>query len=212
MNAGTTRLRTLFLACIWLGSPLDSRAAEQVDCAKQPSQTAAAAEQGNRLQMCALIGIWDTIVLGNNRHRYSGEVAAWVDDSVTAVRAAIHNLDLLQCANLEPSALAQATLQLVTQISDEDFGKNTLKPFEMASSPQQSPCGSSDTELPDKLVTFVAGASPGYFQSSTCAFGGWSFRMNSWCLRPVHTRVDELASRSTKVVTRGLRLMWPSIM
>ncbi|OGS96087.1 MAG: hypothetical protein A3H31_01290 [Gallionellales bacterium RIFCSPLOWO2_02_FULL_57_47] len=71
--------------------------------------------------------------------------------------------------------MAQATLQLVTQISDKDFGKNKPKPFELASNPRQSPCESADTKLPDRLVTFAAGASPAYFQPSACAFEDLKF-------------------------------------
>lgn len=160
------------LVCISLMFPLSPLAAEQADCIKSQSDASAATgQQDERLRMCALIGIWDTIIVGNNRRGYSGEVVAWVDDSVSAVRAAIHNLDLLQCASIDATSLAQETLKLVTQISANDFDKNKLEPFGVASK-SVSTCGKVAVPQSDKIVTFTAGASPGYFQSSICAFEG----------------------------------------
>jgi hypothetical protein len=167
------RLPGFILVCISLMFPLSPFAAEQTDCIKpQSDASAATGQQDERLRMCALIGIWDTIIVGNNRRGYSGEVVAWVDDSVSAVRAAIHNLDLLQCASLDASALAQETLQLLTRISANDFDKNKLEPFGAVSKSDQSPCGAVAVPQTDKIVTFSAGTSPGYFQSSICAFEG----------------------------------------
>jgi len=171
------RSRSYLLVCAGLWFPFISPAAEHVDCIKQPSDEVVVSGQSDRFRMCALIGIWDTIITGNNRHRYSGEVVAWVDDSVSSARAAIHNLDLLQCASLDPSVLAQATLLLVTQISDKDFDKNKVKYLELASGQKavsnvtaKPLCESVEAKYPGKHATFTAGISPKYFQSSNCAF------------------------------------------
>ena len=94
------RLRRFMLVCVGLLFSLPALADEPAECGNQPHEASAIlGQQGDRLRMCALIGIWDSVIVGNNRHGYSGEAVAWVDDSVT-------NLDLLQCERLEPAALA----------------------------------------------------------------------------------------------------------
>ena len=170
LSSGTgLRLRRFMLVCIGLLFSLPALADEPAECINRPHEASAIlGQQGDRLRMCALIGIWDSVIVGNNRHGYSGEAVAWVDDSVTAVRAAIHNLDLLQCDRLEPAALARETLQLVARISADEFGKNKPGPFELASNTR--PCAVADTKQADLQPTFSPAATPGYFQPSVCAF------------------------------------------
>jgi hypothetical protein len=158
------------LICASLIFPLFSFAAEQADCISLSDADAAMVQQDGRLRMCALIGIWDSIIVGNNRRGYSGEIVSWVDDSVSAIRASVHNLDLLQCASLDASSLAQETLKLVTRISANDFDKNKLEPFGGITKSRLPACSEVATPQTDKIVTFSKGMAPGYFQPSICAF------------------------------------------
>jgi len=165
--------RFVLVAAAFAFAPLVP-ASDAVECAPPSSEAVSMSKQDQRLRMCALVGIWDTIVTGHNRHGYSGAVIAWVDDSVTAVRAAVRNLDLLQCADLDPPALARTTLELVTQLSDPTFDPHAHKPFDPVSnrkaSLDQTPCHPTEAEKPEALVSFAPGEQGGHFQSSFCSF------------------------------------------
>jgi len=201
--------RYVLVAAACAFAPLVS-ASDAVECAAPSSEAVSMSEQDQRLRMCALVGIWDTIVTGHNRHGYSGTVIAWVDDSVTAVRAAVRNLDLLQCADLDPPALAHTTLELVTQLSDPTFDPHAHKPFELASnrkaSLDQTPCQPTEAEKTEALVSFAPGEQGNYFQSSFCSFEDLKLPEDAVVLaagayagRPIGFQIDPSGHEGTQI-------------
>jgi hypothetical protein len=70
-----------------------------------------------RLQACALVGVWDAVVAENRRSGYRPEVVSWLDDTVSAMRAVLRDLDKLGCGQLAPDTLAQATQAMASQLA-----------------------------------------------------------------------------------------------
>jgi len=90
--------------------------ARDIEC-KAPAKSGFDLRGDQRLQACALIGVWDDVASGNRRGGYKPEVVSWLNDTVSAMRAALRDLDKLGCGQLEPGALAQATQAVSSQLA-----------------------------------------------------------------------------------------------
>lgn len=90
--------------------------AQDLEC-KPPAKPSFNLGKEQRLQACALVGVWDAVVAENRRGGYRPEVVSWLDDTVSAMRAALRDLDKLGCGQLAPDALAQATQALTSQLA-----------------------------------------------------------------------------------------------
>ncbi|HET7766537.1 MAG TPA: hypothetical protein VFK92_15745 [Burkholderiales bacterium] len=79
------------------------------------------------MQVCALVGVWSSINEQRSEPGYPQEVVRWIDDTVSATRAAVQNLDRLSCRTLDPAHLGAATADLSTRLKGRSLAELSMK-------------------------------------------------------------------------------------
>jgi len=108
--------------CLGIALPILSTVAAVPRCLTT-DQPLPVLQTDDKTRICALIGVWDSVVSQPQRSVLSRDIANWLDDTVNAMRAAVQNLDSIGCAQLEPAVLADATERLLTQIKGKSLAE-----------------------------------------------------------------------------------------
>jgi hypothetical protein len=75
------------------------------------------------MQVCALVGVWSSMNAERTAQGYTAEVVQWVNDTTSAIRAAVQNLDRLSCRSVDAARLGAATADLSTKLKGRSLAE-----------------------------------------------------------------------------------------